>query len=165
MRPALELVWWGASELIDRLTHSAHAGRAAFWFGTPQFEAAWLDARNQEAVAALDTRYTPEHHVRVLSQDVLAAFAREPAFVERYYQEARKLWRAIRAVVEHPPPKEVAPLISTAFDAAKAACAEQLPRLGDGISLPLWPEACATEQKLQNAISEFSDATYAALRK
>ncbi|MFO1448258.1 MAG: hypothetical protein U1F61_08895 [Opitutaceae bacterium] len=164
-RPALTLVWWGASELIHFLTQAVHAGRATYWFGLPQFSAAWLDGHNARARADLDTRYTPEYHVRVSSQDVLSSFAREPAFVDQYYDRAREVWKAMRGVVEYPLPKELPAALSAPFDAVVAATKEQLPRLGDGVVLPGWSEADDARQKLGLALAAFSTAADAAIEE
>ncbi|WP_043582220.1 ATP-binding protein [Geminisphaera colitermitum] len=158
LHPPLQMQWWGASELTHRLTTTVHAGRAAYWFGTPQFDLAWLAARNQEARDALDTRYTPEQHIRVKAQDTLSAFAREPHFVSRYFAEASKVWKAMRRATEYPPPKEVTNILGGPFGAVVAATVEELPRLGDGITVPELATAHDATQKMLASLTAFSTA-------
>jgi len=156
MRPSLQLQWWGASELTDRLTTVPHAGRVTYWFGTPQFGRIWLEARNREAIGALDIRYTPQHHVRVDAQDVLSAFAREPQHVARYYEEAGSVWKAMRRATEYTPPKEVADTLGSPFAALSGTAQDQLPRLGDGATLPLSSTAQDAAKTMIKAVSAFS---------
>jgi hypothetical protein len=155
LRPALQLQWWGTSELIDRLSTTTHAGRAAYWFGTPQFELSWLEDRNREARSALDTRYTPAHHVRIKVQDILSAFAREPRHVARYYAEAGGVWKTMRSATEYAPPKEVADILGAPFAALATTAREQLPRLGDGTLLPPYATADEAARKMLGAVISF----------
>jgi hypothetical protein len=158
MSPSLQLIWWGSSELTGRLTTVQHAGRAAYWFGTPQFNSDWLAERNREARSALDTRYTPKHHVRVRVQDVLSAFAREPRHLERYYEQARTVWKAMRGATGYPPPKEVSNILGAPFAALVSCTKKELPRLGDGLSLPPSESVNDAAKKMLNAIGAFSEA-------
>ena len=60
----VDFVWWGESELEDRLSQPEHAGRLAFWFGNPElFIDSWFKARLDEAVVSAGSRYSPELHV------------------------------------------------------------------------------------------------------
>ena len=158
MRPALQLQWWGASELTDRLTTAQHAGRATYWFGVPQFELSWLQARNREARNALDTRYSPAHHVRVKAEDVLSAFAREPRHVARYYGEARQVWKTVRSAIEYAPPKELTEIMGAPFAALVVSAKDELPRLGDGASLPPAANAQDAVKKIIRSIAAFRSA-------
>ncbi|CAM2856623.1 NACHT domain-containing protein [Rariglobus hedericola] len=157
-RPSLQLIWWGASELTGMLTVSRHAGRAAYWFGCPQFDEKWLSARNQEARNALDTRYTPKQHVRVQVQDVLSALARDPRHITRFYQQAREVWKAMRKATEYPPPKEFVGLLKAPFNVMAKAAEENLSRLGDGESLPPMDAARLAAERMQEAVIKFSEA-------
>lgn len=162
MRPALQLRWWGASELIDRLTTVQHASRVTYWFGVPQFDRNWLEARNREARTALDTRYTPTHHVRVKAQDVISAFAREPRHVGRYYMAAGQVWKAMRSAIEYAPPEELKDVLAASFAELVAATKDQLPRLGDGTSLPSVATVQDAVKKMLEAVSAFSRAVHRA---
>lgn len=162
-RPSLQLIWWGASELTGMLTTSRHAGRAAYWFGCPQFDENWLAARNQEAWDALDTRYTPKRHVRVKVQDVLSALAREPRNIARFYEQARAVWKAMRKVTEYPPPKEFSGALDASFDVMAKAAEDDLPKLGDGESLPLMEAARLASERMLIAVAKFSEAVRLAI--
>ena len=51
----VEFVWWGASELIERLSRPEHIGRLFFWFDERYFDEAWYADRLQEAINAAGT--------------------------------------------------------------------------------------------------------------
>lgn len=162
MRPPLQLVWWGASELTGMLTTSRHAGRAAYWFGCPQFDEKWLADRNREARDALDTRYTPKHHVRVAVQDVLSALAREPRHVGRFYGKARTVWKAMREATDDPPSKEFAAALEAPFSVMAEAAEDDLPKLGDGESLPSMEAARQAADRMLVSVGGFSEAVQGA---
>jgi len=151
-KPALQLIWWGASELTGMLTTSRHAGRAAYWFGCAQFGEGWLAERNQEALKALDTRYTPKLHVRVALQDVLSALAREPRHIKCFYEQARMVWKAMHGATEYPPLKELAGDLEEPFRAMAKTADEELPKLGDGESLPSMEAASLAAEEMRGVV-------------
>ena len=67
----VEFVWWGSSELIERLSRKEHTGRRFFWFGQHEFDQDCFLRRLDEAVKAAGPRYTPEVHVDLpVTQDM-----------------------------------------------------------------------------------------------
>ena len=67
----VEFVWWGSSELIDRLSLEEHTGRRFFWFRQHEFSQDWFCHRLDEAVKAAGPRYTPEVHIDLpIAQDM-----------------------------------------------------------------------------------------------
>ena len=67
----VEFVWWGSSELIDRLSREEHTGRRFFWFGQHEFSQNWFRLHLDEAMKAAGPRYTPEVHVDLpIGQDM-----------------------------------------------------------------------------------------------
>ena len=60
----VDFVWWGESELWERLSRQEHAGRVKFWFGDPTpFARNWFRERLDEAIKSAGTRYSPRLHV------------------------------------------------------------------------------------------------------
>ena len=60
----VDFVWWGESELWERLSQQQHAGRHGFWFGDSQlFSDEWFQGRLNVALDAAGARYTPELHI------------------------------------------------------------------------------------------------------
>ena len=67
----VEFVWWGSSELIDRLSREEHTGRRFFWFGQHEFSQNWFDLHLEKSVKSAGARYTPEAHVDLpIAQDM-----------------------------------------------------------------------------------------------
>lgn len=93
-KPKLELVWWGRSELLHLLSQTPHHGRLRYWFGAAQFDEAWLARQNATAISDLDTRYTPSHHIRTESENLLDAVAAAESFARRYGQRVLGLTEA-----------------------------------------------------------------------
>ena len=88
----VEFVWWGSSELIERLSQNEHIGRSYFWFGQRGFDNEWFQARLDEAVEAAGPRYTPEIHVNLPIAQDLERFSRS----EFLFTEIKSLAKGIR---------------------------------------------------------------------
>lgn len=59
----VEFELWDETQLIDRLSLPAHAGRRWFWFRSAELSPDWVRAHVAEAHAGAGPRYTPEVHV------------------------------------------------------------------------------------------------------
>ena len=59
----VEFVYWGSSELLERLTRPEHVGRVRFWFDAIGFDDDWFTQRLKEARQTAGPRYTPKVHV------------------------------------------------------------------------------------------------------
>ena len=94
----VEFVWWGASELIERLSRPEHIGRLFFWFHERYFDEAWYGGRLQEAIDAAGPRYTPEVHVNLdIAQD-LEMFGRTKTAVDSIKAIAREVRQESRNI-------------------------------------------------------------------
>ena len=91
---SVEYVWWGSSELIDRLSRSEHVGRRYFWFGQPGFDKPWFQARHDEAVSSAGPRYSPEIHVELPIARDLERFGRSESVFNEVKSHAREMRRA-----------------------------------------------------------------------
>jgi len=80
---AIEFVWWGSSEMLERLARTENVGRVRFWFNKRGFDGAWFSARLDEAIRAAGPRYTPEIHVKLPIAEDLDAFGRTQSFFNR----------------------------------------------------------------------------------
>ena len=78
----VEFVWWGSSELIDRLSREEHTGRRFFWFGQNEFSQNWFDLHLDESVKAAGSRYTPDVHVGLPVAQDMERFSRSVASLE-----------------------------------------------------------------------------------
>lgn len=79
----IEFVWWGSSEMLERLARTENVGRVRFWFDKRGFDGAWFSARLEEAINAAGPRYTPEVHVELPIAEDLDAFGRTQTFFNR----------------------------------------------------------------------------------
>jgi len=86
----VEFVWWGSSELIERLSAEENAGRLKFWFGDHYtFSHDWFASRLEEAIATADERYTPKVHVDLDVAQSLEMFGRTETAVNRILSLAK----------------------------------------------------------------------------
>ena len=88
----VEFVWWGSSELLERLSRSEHIGRVYFWFDQRGFDSDWFQERLGEAVQAAGPRYTPEVHIDLPIAHKLEMFSRS----ESIFNEVKSLAKEIR---------------------------------------------------------------------
>ena len=91
----VEYVWWGTSELWERLSLPEQAGRLDFWFGDPKlFVESWFRGRLDEAIASAGARYTPELHVELPIAQTLELFGRTGAAGESVQRLADDIRRS-----------------------------------------------------------------------
>lgn len=91
----VDYVWWGTSELWERLSLPEQAGRNEFWFGDPElFVESWFRGRLNEAVASAGARYTPELHVELPIAQTLELFGRTSVAGESVQRFANDIRRA-----------------------------------------------------------------------
>lgn len=95
---SVEFVWWGSSELLERLSHTEHIGRMHFWFNRRGFDDSWFRARLDEAVQAAGPRYTPEIHIDLPIARDLESFGRSPTVFDALKSRAKGMRRAFRTV-------------------------------------------------------------------
>ncbi len=89
----VDFVWWGASELLERLSKPEHAGRVAFWFGELHFDDEWFQRRFEEAREVAGPRYTPELNIDLPIASDLELFGRSDVA----FDSIKSLARGIRS--------------------------------------------------------------------
>ena len=94
----VEFVWWGSSELIERLSRPEHIGRLFFWFQEQFFSETWYEDCIQEAFESAGPRYTPELHVDLPIAQDLEAFGRTDAAFNQIKAIAREVRREFQSV-------------------------------------------------------------------
>ena len=95
---SVDFVWWGSSELLDRLSESQHIGRVYFWFDDRQFDHTWFQDRLHEALNAAGPRYTPELHIDLPIARELELFGRTDAAFDRIKSMAREIRKDLQSV-------------------------------------------------------------------
>ena len=91
----IEFVWWGSSELIERLSRSENIGRVFFWFGKRGFDKQWFAARLDEAVDAAGPRYTPEIHLEIPIAADLDCFGRTTSSIDSVKARAKGIRKVV----------------------------------------------------------------------
>ena len=120
----VEFVWWGSSELLERLSQNKHIGRRYFWFDQRGFDNEWFQARLDEAVEAAGPRYTPEIHVDLPIARDLELFGR----TESAFAAVKSLAREIRKELQYAKSSD-----STQEDPSKIPALNDLLKAGDKI--------------------------------
>ena len=94
---SVEFIWWGSSELFDRLSQPEHIGRVFFWFNERYFEGDWFGDRLKEAHDAAGSRYKQEIHVDLPILRELELFGRTVTA----FDEIRSLAIDIRRMLQN----------------------------------------------------------------
>ena len=94
----VEFVWWGSSQLIERLSRPEHIGRLFFWFQDQFFSETWYEDRIQEAFESAGPRYSPELHVDLPIAQDLEVFGRTDASFNHIKAIARDIRREFQSV-------------------------------------------------------------------
>ena len=123
----VEFVWWGSSELRERLSHPQHMGRLYFWFGKKGFDRVWFENRLDEAIRTAGPRYTPELHVELDIGEHLEQFGRTQVAIDRLKSRALEIRRRLQPL-RRPVGAEDGLLRGFALDAAVSAIDDVLDR-------------------------------------
>ena len=102
----VEFIWWGSSELIERLSKNEHLGRRYFWFGEHGFDQSWFQALLDEAVRTAGPRYTPEIHIDLPIAHDLETFSRSPLVFDIIKSLARGIRNEFRSLRSESNPKK-----------------------------------------------------------
>ncbi|MCG6118383.1 MAG: hypothetical protein MEQ07_09360 [Aquimonas sp.] len=116
----IEFVWWGSSEMLERLARTENVGRIRFWFDKRGFDGAWFSARLDEAIRAAGPRYTPEIHVELPIAQHLDAFGRTQRFFNRLKALAIPVREALQRAhySEHSVPDTETPAMTASLSEA-----------------------------------------------
>ncbi len=93
---SVKFIYWGSSELIERLSRPENVGRLRFWFDTQGFDEGWFNSRIVEALSTAGPRYTPEIHVDLPIASELEAFGRTEKFFDSVKAHARYIRKRFR---------------------------------------------------------------------
>lgn len=95
-KKSVEFVFWGSSEIIDRLSKDEHRGRIYFWFNKELFNNRWFREKVEEQIAAVGARYTPELNVEIPISQLFDGLGRTSRFYGRITEYCGKIARAYR---------------------------------------------------------------------
>jgi len=82
----LEIEFWGASEITERLGRDdpLYSGRAVYWFDLQVLTSAWFERHFQAAKRNLGSRYTPDSSVELPIRQALAAMSRDQTLIDEH---------------------------------------------------------------------------------
>lgn len=127
----VEFVFWGAHELLQRLSQPRHAGRLRFWFDARSFDQSWFDDRLCVAIKAAGPRYTPELHVDLPIARDFDALGRTPEFFDGVKSHGRTLREKLGAFGLQQNSKNSVPVaVLTKAEQLSALTTKILERLG-----------------------------------
>jgi len=92
----IDFVYWGSSELIERLTTEENSGLMKFFFGEVNLSNEWLKKQNELAIKDLGARYTPEINVELEIVENFDALSRNERFkklFDDYYHDMMVRYR------------------------------------------------------------------------
>lgn len=99
----VKFIWWGSSELIERLSAEKNAGRLRFWFDDLYtFSQDWFAHRLDEAIAAADERYTPKVHVDLDVAQSLEMFGQTEGAINEILSLAREVGKKFKLLRSSP---------------------------------------------------------------
>ena len=127
----VEFVWWGSSELLDRLSQPEHVGRVYFWFDTRHFDDSWFGDRLEQAIAAASARFTPELHVDVPIGHKFELLGRTESALNQIKLLARDIRRALSYVRHTSTPDESSSQIVDLAEVSRSLRLEQLLQAGE----------------------------------
>lgn len=128
--------------------------------GAERCTAAWLGRQNELAQSDLDTRYTPERHVRTDSERLLDAAALADSFVRQYGRVLRSATETARELLKLPN-RTLPSVASDAINRLLEQIATRLPALGTGAPSPsmvLVGETCAEWERAAREVWSAIDA-------
>ena len=129
----VEFVWWGSSELIERLSRLEHVGRNYFWFDTRYFDDSWFRDRLEQAIEPAGVRNIPELHVDVPIAHKFELFGRTDSALEQIKLLARDIRRALSFVRYTSTPDESSSQIIDLAEVSHSVRLEQLLQAGEDV--------------------------------
>ncbi len=157
---AVEFVYWGSHELLERLTLRQHVGRLCFWFDVRGFDEEWFSARLDESLQTAGPRYTPEIHVELPIAWKFEAFGRTDRFFDWVKALARKIRENLRTF-EYSEASIAEPTLA----AAAAAMTEKVRRVLDGFdAVKTQPAGCLPFKMLAEQLRGAATAAEELLR-
>jgi len=82
----VEFIYWGSSELIDKISKPENIGLQSFWFELPTFSPQWFEDRLKESIRTAGPRYIPEISLKLPIHEKIELFSR-PTNLQRFAKE------------------------------------------------------------------------------
>ncbi len=130
------------------LTTPAARDKLLYWFGWLQFSDEWIDQKNESTIANLDCRYTPKHHIRTESEELLDAFALTNRFVDNFYRRVKTVFDAARKLSDSPKIERLPKKARLEYETFHATLSKEMGGFGDGRKIPPFKMLASSCRKL-----------------
>lgn len=81
---SVEFIYWGNSEIFDRLAKPVNEGKIKFWFQKDEFSESWFKEKLNHSILNLEKRYTPENNFDLPISKIFDGLARDTFFKEQF---------------------------------------------------------------------------------
>ncbi len=157
-KKAPKFVWWGASELMDRLLKPECGGMRGYWFEFPDFTRERCGELTHAAILQLGDRYIAQLHTRTEAENVLHAFLRTETFRRKFVEAAQVTVSGWNEAEREDSESWDAPT-KQALSVARKAWQRALHTLGDGVALPQTLASVeAAWEEFERQVGNFADA-------
>ncbi|AZB31982.1 AAA family ATPase [Chryseobacterium balustinum] len=101
---SVEFIYWGNSEIFDRLAKPVNEGKIKFWFQKDEFSDSWFKKKLNHSILNLEKRYTPDNNVDLPIAKIFDGLARDSFFQKQfnnyYHDFIKKLKRVYSLKLE-----------------------------------------------------------------
>lgn len=103
----IEFVYWGDSEVFDRLSKTEHAGRRYYWFSQEEFSDSWFSQKLEESISNLGVRYQPELNFQLPISRTFQGLSRGKYFHFQFEASFRQFRREFNEYMMRPDIEEI----------------------------------------------------------
>jgi len=122
-RISLDIDFWGAFELTNKLAKRECEGLTYFWFNKEEFEDAWFEHKNNNSIVALGARYSADLNFDLPIAKIFDGIARDALFenqLHELYNTVMDKYRGIHIHISHASMKKNLETLNDAIKAFRA---------------------------------------------
>lgn len=85
--PDLEIVFWGKSEIIERISSPEMEGFKSFWFGELELPNHWFEERAENTILNFKNKYNPNLSIKTDNEKYFNSISRNESFKEYFFSK------------------------------------------------------------------------------
>ena len=85
--PDLEIVFWGESEIIERISAPEMVGFKSFWFGELELPNHWFEERAENTILDFKNKYNPNLSIKTDNEKYFNSISRNEPFKEYFFNK------------------------------------------------------------------------------
>lgn len=85
--PDLEIVFWGESEIIERISAPEMVGFKSFWFGELELPNYWFEERAENTILDFKNKYNPNLSIKTDNEKYFNSISRNESFKEYFFNK------------------------------------------------------------------------------